>query len=222
MPIQNDDFLNNRKKVCNASTHIVGLEKFRKRLEKDFYANINISSYWQRENDAHLSIEFSCNFSLSEALYFLQYPMGLPKDTPKQNPKKTTLFHEAYSELLEVNEFSMDISELSIVLTDTNILISRIYEQSIVHQLEEIANELDKHTIYYTKGLSDTPYEIFIPVFEQPDPNPLPQSLDVRVNNTPQPRDYFYYWGMYFGSAEKAAVYDLSTQKLIKGDVQIF
>ena len=47
------------------------------------------------------------------------------------------------------------------------------------------------------KGLTEMPYEIFVPVFEQPmDINPYEMSLTInKVNNS-----YFNYWGLYFDS----------------------
>src|SRR5690606_7052716 len=115
---------------------------FRKGLEKNFYADVSIYNYSSKRNDTNLSIEFNCNFSLSEALYYLNNP--IPNGSRPNTRKKTRLFLKAYSELKNTNSIPLDISELTISLTDTTILISKIYQQSISDQLENIARSEER------------------------------------------------------------------------------
>ncbi|GGW43341.1 hypothetical protein [Arenibacter certesii] len=223
MSIQKNNFYNNRRIGNKPTNHIVGLDSFRRRLEKDFYAEVYISDYGLNEEEASLCIEIKCNLSLSESLYFLENPDSLSTTTQNLNSRKTLLFTKAYSDLRRKNNISLDIKELNIVLTDTTIFISKVYEQSIYQQLENIATELALHHIYYTKGLSENPYEIFIPVFEANDLTPGIGAINhpLRDSNIPSD-DYALYWGVYYDHTEEAAIYDLQSQKLIKGDIQIF
>ncbi|HUH47954.1 MAG TPA: hypothetical protein VLZ54_12420, partial [Arenibacter sp.] len=64
MSAQQDHSYNNHK-IGIETDHIIGLEFFRKGLEKDFYSDINIFNYSSNKADTNLSIEFNCNFSLS-------------------------------------------------------------------------------------------------------------------------------------------------------------
>lgn len=220
MATQGNDFFNNDNTGNNTTDLIKGLDNFRKRLEKDFYADVTINSYGSKEEYANLSIEIICNFPLSESLYYLQNPVPHSIYNARLGHKKTTSFLKAYTELQNANTIELDITELTISLTDTTILISKIYEQSICDQLENIATELCHHNIYYTKGLMETPFEIYIPVFEEDDkatPTPaLYNSANIKNTN-----EYFIYWGVYYENTDEAAIYDLQSQKIIHGDLQL-
>ncbi|MDX1363592.1 hypothetical protein [Arenibacter latericius] len=206
----------------NTFNHIIGLDIFKRRLEKDFYAEVSITNYGTNDNTANLSIQITCNLSLSETLFFLQNPIAHPCTTKHINWKKTAPFTKAYSDLLKKNTSIIDIGELSVIFTDTTIFISKIYYQSIPQQLEEIATTLCQHHIYYTKGLSEIPYEIFIPVFEvdnlRPDTCPIHHPL---IEKNRAEEDYFTYWGVYNEFCIDAKIYSLQAQDTIKGDIQI-
>lgn len=217
MSEQQDNLFNNQK-IGIKTDHIKGLEFFRKDLEKDFYSEVSIYNYSSNREDANLSIEFNCNFSLSEALYYLNKP--IPDDMRSNTKEKTGLFLKAYSELRNMNSTPLDISELTINLTDTTILVSKIYHQSISDQLENITAALFNHSIYYTKGLTETPFEIFIPVFEA-DALERNAKLEDIVSNNNHDHDYFIFWGVYYDLNSEAAIYDLNSKKIIHGDIQI-
>jgi len=218
MSEQENNSYNSHKIGVNTTHHIKGLELFRKGLEKNFYADVSIYNYSSKRNDTNLSIEFNCNFSLSEALYYLNNP--IPNGSRPNTRKKTRLFLKAYSELKNTNSIPLDISELTISLTDTTILISKIYQQSISDQLENIAMALLHHNIYYTKGLTETPFEIFIPVFEE-DTIECGTRLENIVTNNNNTHDYFIFWGVYYDHTGEAAIYDLNSRKIIRGDIQM-
>lgn len=218
MSEQGNNSFNSHKIGVNTTEHIKGLELFRKGLEKNFYADVNIYNYSSKREDTNLSIEFNCNFSLSEALYYLTNP--IPNGIRSNGREKTGLFLKAYSELKKVNNIPLDISELTIALTDTTILISKIYQQSISDQLENIAMALLRHNIYYTKGLTETPFELFIPVFEE-DTIEYNTKLENIVTNNNSNQDYFIFWGVYYDCTGEAAIYDLNSRRIIRGDIQM-
>jgi len=215
-----NEFFNNPKIGTQSTDHIIGLEAFRKGLEKHFFAEVNIGNYGLKEESANLIIDLKCNLSLDEALFYINKSStcnGHPKNSGKE---KTILFLLAYSELTKLNGINIDISELTISLTDTTILISKIYEQSIADQLENIFTELINHNVFYTKGLNETPFEVFIPVFEE-DTLESDAKLKNIVSDNNNTNDYFGFWGMYYEQTEEAAIYDLNTKTIIYGDIQI-
>ena len=190
-----NDFFNNPKTGIKNTDHIIGLESFIKSLEKNFFADVSIGNYSLKKESANLTIDIKCNLSLDEALFYLNKVTPDSGCTHKFNLKKTFRFLLAYSELKKLNIIPLDISELTISLNDTTILISKIYEQSIADQAENIFTELIKHNLYYTKGLNETPFEIFIPVFEE-DTLESDAKLKNIVSDNNNTNDYFGFWGM--------------------------
>ena len=215
-----NDFFNNPKIDVKSTDHIHGLESFRKSLEKNFFAEVIITNYGSNEKIANLIIDIKCNLSLDESLFYINKATPINRRSTKSNPEKTIMFLLAFRELKKLNTISIDISELTIALTDTTILISKIYDQSIVDQLERIFTELINHNIYYTKGLNETPFEMFIPVFEE-DNLESDTKLKNIVSDNNNTNDYFGFWGMYYDQTEEAAIYDLNTKTIIYGDIQI-
>ncbi|MCM4172964.1 hypothetical protein DHD32_15855 [Arenibacter sp. TNZ] len=215
-----NEFFNNPRIGVKSTDHITGLELFRKSLEKNFFAEVNIGNYGPKEESANLIIDIKCNLSLDESLFYLNKITPNDMTHKKSSPEKTILFLLAYSELKKLNTIDIDISELTISLTDTTILISKIYEQSIADQAENIFTELVKHNVYYTKGLNETPFEMFIPVFEE-DTLESDTKMKNIVSDNNNINDYFGFWGMYYDQTEEAAIYDLNSKKIIHGDIQI-
>ena len=215
-----NEFFNYPKIETQSTDHIIGLEAFRKGLEKHFFSEVSIGNYGLKEESANLIIDLKCNLSLDEALFYLNKSSTCNGRPKKSDEEKTVLFLLAYSELKKLNGIALDISELTISLTDTTILISKIYEQSIADQLENIFIELINHNVYYTQGLNETPFEVFIPVFEE-DTLESDAKLKNIVSDNNNTNDYFGFWGMYYDQTEEAAIYDLNTKTIIYGDIQI-
>ncbi|MCM4152152.1 hypothetical protein DHD05_11175 [Arenibacter sp. N53] len=215
-----NEFFNNSKIGDKSTDHIIGLETFKKSLEMNYYAEVSIGNYGLKKESANLTIDIKCNFSLNESLFYLNKISPNQGTLNESSPKKTILFLRAYSELKKLNTLYVDISELTISLTDTTILISKIYNQSIADQAENIFTELVQHNLYYTKGLNETPFEMFIPVFEE---DTLESDTKLRniVSDNNNTNDYFGFWGMYYDQTEEAAIYDLNTKTIIHGDIQI-
>ena len=215
-----NEFFNNSKIGVKSTDHIIGLEAFKKSLEKNYYAEVSIGNYGLEKESANLILDIKCNFSLDESLFHLNKIKQHYAIPTESSSEKTISFLLAYSELKKLNAIQIDISELTISLTDTTILISKIYDQSIAEQAENIFTELVKHNLYYTKGLNETPFEMFIPVFEE---DTLESDTKMRniVSDNNSTNDYFGFWGMYYDQTEEAAIYDLNTKTIIHGDIQI-
>ena len=91
-------------------------------------------------------------------------------------------------------------------------MVSRLYQKSIPEQIGDILYQIGHHFVYFTKGLTEMPYEIFVPVFE-----------DTMFGKAPEQQQsgYFDYWGLYFDEAQqhKAMIYSLEKRKLQEEDL---
>ncbi len=97
-------------------------------------------------------------------------------------------------------------------------MIKNIFKNSIQDQLNLILQSIAAHYVHFTKKLTETPYEIYIPVFEEDLFENNTQIRDIRISNN-QPKDYFNYWGLYFESEEDALIYKLKDKSFIPGDL---
>ena len=161
---------------------------------------------------AKLSIELDCNLCLLETLY--QFNNGVWGNF---EPNKS-VFEDALQLIRNNNKIPIEVSELSIFLEDTSIIINRIYPESIPTQLENILSELGRHYVHFTKGLAETPFEIYVPVFEEnTNENNFTLSKIAQGNNNQ--KDYFAFWGLYFDSEEDAVIYDLEHTSFVPGEL---
>ncbi len=218
MANKQDNFRYNLKLKLDDNPQIVGLVEFRKSLEKEYFANVairNCSSDGVRQN---LVIEMDCNLKLVEILFHLQ------KGTwgqiyPEQNSwSKSSPFSNALKALNKLNNRGIDVEELSIFLRDSSIVIKNIYENSIEEQFGKILHTIAEHYVYYTKRLTETPYEIYVPVFEEDHFENDTKLKNIRNGNNNK-KDYFKYWGLYFDSEKDAVIYDLKNKSIIYGDL---
>jgi hypothetical protein len=72
--------------------------------------------------------------------------------------------------------------------------------------------------VYFTKKFTETPYEIYIPVFEEDHFENDTKLKNIRIGNNNK-KDYFEYWGLYFDSEKDAVIYDLKNKSIIFGDL---
>ena len=100
---------------------------------------------------------------------------------------------------------------------DTSIIVARLSKNSIPDHASKILTAICEHFVYLTKGLTEMPYEIFVPVFE-----------DVSVPENPSeinsPCGYFDYWGLYFdhGPKHEALIYALNKKKFFEDSIFLF
>ncbi len=192
------------------SCTLVGLDALKKTLERDFFAEASIECYSPGTEQVDLIIHLNCNFGLIESLFhlnsgnwgnFRQYSSGDIKTSP---------FQMALYAINEDNNTFVDIKELSIHLTDTSIVITRIPNLCIQDSLEPILINISANFVHFTKGMSKMPYEIFVPIFEE-----TSGSL-VRNCQRQQPNpSYMDFWGVYFDDCEEAQVYDVQNKAII-------
>ncbi|MEC8832733.1 MAG: hypothetical protein VX772_10270, partial [Bacteroidota bacterium] len=119
--------------------------------------------------------------------------------------------------LNEKSTYPADILETSLHFTDTSIVISRLYANSIPEHIGEIISTISKHFVYFTKGLTEMPYEIFVPIFEDK------EVLDNQEKSCTE-TSYYEYWGLYFDSSQEheALIYSLDKKRFYEESIFLF
>ncbi|MFS4491507.1 hypothetical protein [Maribacter sp. 2308TA10-17] len=215
MPLNSDNFDNFSRVRFNNEIEIEGLDTFKKNLEKHFFSQVTVRNFSPSKDVINLVVELDCNLGFLETLHHFK------KNTWGNFQSPEYSFSGALQQLKESNDIPIDVEEFSLFLNDTSIIINRIYHQSISQQLENILSEISTHHIHLTKGLSEIPYEIYVPVFEDDlmdNGNTL--LIDIQSGNHSE-KDYFSFWGIYYFSEDDAVVYDLKNQSIIKGNLQM-
>ena len=190
-----------------------GMESFANSLEKLFFADATILNYTNKDEKTNLAIELNCNISLVEMLFHFN------KGTWGNFKPGRTSFIKLLNNLVKESGSKVDIEEFTFFLKDTAIIINKIYDNSVPEQLDKIISEICKHYVHFSKGLTETPYEIYVPVFEEENNEGneiLIQNIEAD-NNTK--KDYFQYWGLYFESEDDAVIYDLKSSTIEHGDL---
>lgn len=195
------------------SSNINGLNIFKKSLEKLFFAEVKIKSI-QKDSKPHIILTINCNFNLIEGLVQLNSSNwgGFCRKASKFG---YSFYELAIINLQEKNIFEIIIDEIAIHFKDTSLFISKLAHQNISDHLCDILNAVSENYLYFTKGLIEYPYEIFIPVFEEPTIN-SPQHNSIK-------NSYFNYWGIYYQSEKKSdsRIYDLVTKTIIDSDFSL-
>ena len=191
---------------------IVGLEEFKKQLEKDYFSDVQIRDCSTKSNICHLIIELDCNLHLEEAVLFLN-----KSGWANQNSTKSSL-SDAVHILEKQNDFEIEIEEFSIFLNDSSIVIKRIHKHSVQEQLCTLLHKIAEHHDSITRSFKETPYEIYIPVFEEDIiENDIKLAAIEQGKNDSQ--DYYTYWGLYFESEDDALIYELPKKRIIGGEL---
>lgn len=216
MSIHLENFRNNLKLRLDENPQLVGFETFKRNLERDYFSKVTIRNCSQDISVGNLVVEMDCNLDLVEVLFHLQKgSWGSPNSS-----ESSSAFTEALVKLKELNSFLIDIEEFSIFLNDSSIIIKKIYADSIEEQLGNILTAIAENYVHLTRGLKETPYEIYVPVFEDDLPENGVTLSKIRTANN-HIKDYFGFWGLYFDSEEDAVIYDLSSKSIVSGDLYL-
>lgn len=212
MPLYYDSFKNNPLEGFNGDLNIEGLETFKKSLEKHFFSKVTVRNCSSLKKSVQLAIELDCNLSLVEMLFHFN------KGTWGNLRQGKSSFAKLLRQLITENDVDVDVEEVTLFFKDSTIVINKIYDNSIAEQLENIFKQVGKHYVHLSKGLTETPYEIYIPVFEE-----CTHAHDTLIQNIEagnhREMDYFKYWGLYCDSEEDAVIYDLKNSKIEYGDL---
>lgn len=209
----NTDHQQSGAKIFEAAN---GLDEFLKTLEKDFFAEAKVHfNYHKESKKTDLVLDLSFNFGITESLHFFTNGTWGGMTFSDKDQKVTSSFERAFEELISKNNFSLDIAETSLHFRDTSIIISRIYDHSVPEQIGNILLKASEHFVYFTKGLTEMPYEIFVPVFEYN----TPSTFEPKKEKS----NYFDYWGMYFeDESHQVMIYSLDKKKLYEVDLFLF
>lgn len=194
----------------NSFVILEGLDDFIKTLEKDFFAKVKVHWNYHPDNEkTDLILELFCNYGLTESLHHFNTEDWGGFKINEGDYKKLSSFNGAFQKLCGDNISTIDIAEASFHFKDTSIIVTRINDYSVPEQLGEVIFKISEHFVHFTKGLTEMPYEIFVPIFEDPTQNIFEME-----------QNYFDYWGIYFedDAQHNAMVYNLRTKQLSKED----
>jgi len=208
------NFKLNPPSKLDESSGIIGLDGYLKSLEKHYFSEVSLRSYNSGNELVEMTIDMRCNVSLLDMLVFYnkgRWGYGGPDASPLKN---------SFDHLTEQNTVSLDIEELTLLFNDTSIIIKKIYNRSIPEQLNDILSEIGNHYVYFSKGLTEKPYEIFVPVFEDKfTDNGIDHALMGATEKTP--KSYFEFWGVYLESHDDALIFDVSGNTYIPADLDL-
>lgn len=200
-----------------------GLEEFKDALSEHY-----VSVVHGRPGDLggglyELAVEFVASISLASVAKFLLG--GVAFDLVKAGTKGLVLrpFLRAYEKLRDRNKAKgVDIEELRITFQDSSLVLHKISPDGIFSGLEQIMHTLAASYDFMRLDGSEPPFEIHIPVFEDPAEDRLCRfrvMLDVDETITDiSAADYLKYWGLYYDYARTFRVYDVQRRLLIDSE----
>lgn len=193
---------------------IGGLEEFKKAIELGFFSDVTLKTSGTDNQKLDLVVELDCPLNLLDILGHFNKGLWGSNETTR------SVLTQSFNILLEQNkELEIDIQEFTLYLKDTNVIIKNIYRHSIPEQFNNIITEIAQHYVSITKGLTEQPEEIFIPVFEDPLTNPFDGHFQEKL---PQPTSYNEYWGIYLDTAEEGEIFDVRQKKFISANLDYF
>jgi hypothetical protein len=168
----------------------------------------------------HLSVEIVSTLALSHVVRLLLD--GIAFDLIKEGTKTFVLrpFLAAYRKLKERNKGDYgDIDELRLIFQDSVVIVDYLGDDSIASSLEKILHTLAKNYQHLVLSSGEPPFEIYIPIFEDPTVD-RPSRFRVLLHydeTIPSVgvSDYFVYWGLWYDFSHKHRVYDVQRGLLI-------
>ncbi len=221
MPIHLDSFNTNLHLHLDDNPQLNGLEEFKRCLERAYFSKITVRNCSPDKSHGRLVVEMECNFDLVEVLFHLQKGIWGDAKVTRQADHKAISFTRALARLKALNHMPIDVEEFSLFLNDSSIIIKKIYSRSVEEQLGNILNTIAANYVHFTRDLSETPFEIYVPVFEDGllEKN-IPTLSKIKTEDNCKD-DYFNFWGLYFDSEDDAVIYDLSKKSIISGDLYL-
>ena len=193
--------------------NLVGLEEFRNKLEKHFFAHVSIRKCVTcRIQEVRLVIEVKGTISFEHSVkHFRTDVIGDPGYNSKSLMKMVAELQSANSQLI-------DIEELALMMSDTSIIVQRVGNLSVARQYDNIMRIVMNDYKYIVSQTMERPLEIHIPVLEfydnQENTNTFLSGVEKRIGD----RYYFNYWAVYYDSAD-TLIYDVENSKLISEEI---
>ncbi|APQ19139.1 hypothetical protein [Maribacter hydrothermalis] len=210
MPFNIENFIKNSLINIDFTKEIIGIDYFLKSLEYHYFSAVKLKSKTCTSDSIHLVLEMTCNLDLLELFSHFS------TDRWGNNIKNDSPLEYCLNILDANNDYNIDIEELTISLNDTSIVIKRIYNKSIPTQLNEIIKQIACNYVFLTRGLTQKPYEIFVPIYED---NIEDCELD-RHSIELTPNSYFEYWGIYLDKDDEASIYHVNRNTYVSGDLE--
>jgi hypothetical protein len=199
----------------------VGIEEFRQELDQS-YVSIIQGRPGPLGGLHELAVEFIAQLTLIEVAKFLLE--GIAFDLIKSGTKAFVLrpFLAAYEKLKGRNPtYRLDIEELRIMFQDTTVVIHKLTNDSIFPHLDKILRTIAFHSAKLTLGTGERPFEIHVPIFEDPTQDRLCRfrvmlDVDETIRNI-STSDYFQLWGLRYDYAGDR-VYNLEKGLIIENE----
>jgi hypothetical protein len=197
-----------------------GIDDFRDDLAEDYVALVKgrpggLGGLY------HLSIEIVSTFALSHVVRLLLD--GIAFDLIKEGTKAFVLrpFLTAYKKLKDHNKYGhADIEELRLIFQDSVVIIDGLGDDSVATSLARILRTLATNYSNLLLTTGERPYEIHIPVFEDPaGDRPSRFRVLLEVDETIPSisvADYYKLWGLWYDFSSQRRIYDVSHQLLVE------
>ncbi|MEP2059958.1 hypothetical protein [Maribacter litoralis] len=208
MPFNYENFINNSK--SEYTKEIIGIDDFLKSLDFHYFSDVKLNNKHITFNSISLVLEISCNLDLLELLAHFN------TDRWGYNGKEKSPLEQALEILDLQNKYHIDIEELTFFLNDTSVVIKRIYDRSIATQLNDILKQIAFNYVFLTRGLTQKPYEIFVPIFE----DTIQHMDDNEEELNIAPKSYSEFWGIYLDKDDEASIYDVNKNTYVSGDLE--
>lgn len=196
---------------------LVGLDKFKNKLEKHFFAQISIRRCITcSDTDIRLVIE--AKGTIDFACSVKHFRTDVISD-PGYNSR---FLLKALAELQHLNTQPIDIEELAFTMSDTSIIVQRVGNLSVPRQYDNIMRIVMNDYKYIISQIREVPLEIHIPVLGYGDTTENNNEILSSINYQTSDKDYFAFWGLYFNSEEEAIIYDVENSDFIFEEVLAF
>ncbi len=210
-----EDFIKNSLGNHSETVDIIGISEFLNSLEFHYFSEVKLKNKSATQSSIKLVLEMSCNLDLLELLsHFNTGRWG-------NNRNDIAPIELSLNELNLKNNSQIDIEELTLFLNDTSIVIKRIYENSIATEFNDILMQIAGNYVFMTKGLTQKPYEIFVPIFEDTLES-LDSTADAEIKLEKIPKTYTEFWGVYLDKDDEASIFDLQKNAYISGDLDFY
>lgn len=208
-----EDFIKKSLLNLHFRQEIIGIEDFLDNIESHYFSSVKLKNISATSDSIHLVLEINCKLELLEVLsHFNRGRWG-------NNGKAINPLQQCLKLLNSKNTKNIDIEELTISLNDTSIIIKRLSKNSIATQLNFILKEIAGNYVFLTRGVTQRPYEIFMPIFEITSENSC--SNDTKQTNV-TPKSYSDFWGIYLDQEDEACIYDVKRNEYISRDLELF
>ncbi len=193
---------------------------FEKCLGRLFIADCKVELSTSNEGVLYINIQITSYFSLPEAISLLLMPNS--KNNGLLNfSQNLYCFQKMYRRLTNSLKMPVEIQEIAIYLQNTDVIIHKTHENCILKEIQEIFSNLIGHFEHYSNTKGEIPFEIHIPVLENPCATTCDKAPAMLKTAPSLESPYLTYWGFYFNSLRTPVIYDLKSTLFIRGDLDL-